>query len=51
MGMKLKKRKLKYKDMKIFVSIISMLLFSIGAFAQGYKNPVLPGFHADTSCR
>jgi len=29
-----------------------MLILSIGAFAQGYKNPVLPGFHADPSvCR
>ena len=38
--------------MNKIVSIISMLLFSIGAFAQGYKNPVLPGFHADPSvCR
>ncbi len=38
--------------MNRIVSIISMLLFSIGAFAQGYKNPVLPGFHADPSvCR
>ena len=34
------------------VNIFCMLLFSIGAFAQGYKNPVLPGFHADPSvCR
>ena len=38
--------------MKKVVSIICMLLFSIGALAQGYKNPVLPGFHADPSvCR
>ena len=38
--------------MKKSVSIICMLLFSIGALAQGYKNPVLPGFHADPSvCR
>ena len=38
--------------MKRIVSIISMLLLFIGASAQGYKNPVLPGFHADPSvCR
>ena len=28
------------------VSIIYLLLLSFGASAQGYKNPVLPGFHA-----
>ena len=29
-----------------------MLLLYVGASAQGYKNPVLPGFHADPSvCR
>ena len=34
------------------VSIIYLLLLSFGASAQGYKNPVLPGFHADPSvCR
>ena len=38
--------------MNKIVSIISMLLLSFGASAQGYKNPVLPGFHADPSvCR
>ena len=35
--------------MKKIVSIISMLLLSFGASAQGYKNPVLPGFHAAPS--
>ena len=39
-------------NMKRILSIISMLLLYVGASAQGYKNPVLPGFHADPSvCR
>lgn len=36
---------------KIFLTLI-LLLALVPAFAQGYKNPVLPGFHADPSvCR
>ena len=38
--------------MKKMISVISMLILFIGASAQEYKNPVLPGFHADPSvCR
>ena len=36
----------------IFAIAISLGLCSNGAYGQGYKNPVLPGFHADPSvCR
>ena len=36
----------------IFAIAISLGLCSDGAYGQGYKNPVLPGFHADPSvCR
>ena len=36
---------------KIFITLFLLLSINI-VFAQGYKNPVLPGFHADPSvCR
>ena len=41
------------RNMKIKTFIIATLaLFASVANAQGFKNPVLPGFHADPSvCR
>ena len=36
---------------KIFLTLILLLAIS-NIYAQGYKNPVLPGFHSDPSvCR
>ena len=36
----------------ILSSVVALFLLVSGAMAQGYQNPVIPGFHPDPSvCR
>ena len=33
--------------MKKFCIVVTFMMLALTGFAQGFRNPVLPGFHAD----